>query len=122
MSTTKLAGADKMQGELVRAEKHLANLQPAYSDSAATVANASRSRAPRESGRLAASVKPRADARAGYAESNLPYSGVIHWGWRGHNIEPQPWLSEAAQASEPQWIRNFERLMDESLAMVRGLR
>jgi hypothetical protein len=46
-------------------------------------------------------------------KSALPYSEVIHWGWPQHGIEAQPWLSVAAQQTEPQWVGYFEELIDD---------
>lgn len=54
--------------------------------------------APRRTGALAATIRPsntknKSVVRAG---GRLPYAGVIHYGWPGHNIEPQPFLTDAA--------------------------
>lgn len=62
------------------------------------VADTGKQLAPTQTGRLAATIRPgaaknKAVIRAGLAST--PYAGVIHFGWPGHNIEPQPFLFEA---------------------------
>lgn len=52
----------------------------------------------RVSGTMAGSIRPgrvktRAVVRAGGAR--VPYAGVQHYGWRKHNISPNPFLSDA---------------------------
>jgi hypothetical protein len=66
--------------------------------------------APKRSGALAGSIRPaRAASRVTvYAgSSSVPYAGVIHWGWPAHNIRSQPFLTDAASQSEPQWVGYF---------------
>lgn len=75
------------------------------------VANAAAARAPRRSGRLAASVRgsralSRATVRAGGAA--LPYAGPVHYGWPAHGIEPNPFVVDAAQDTETVWLAAYE--------------
>lgn len=55
-------------------------------------------RAPHLTGRLAASLRPFATARAAGVRSSLPYAAPIHWGWPRRNIKAQPFISEAAES------------------------
>jgi hypothetical protein len=53
---------------------------------------------PRRTGKLGSTIRSAgtlkgAQVRAGFAR--VPYAGVIHFGWPGHNIRPQPWLYDA---------------------------
>lgn len=67
---------------------------------------AAAARAPRRSGKLAGSIRPGATQKAGVVRAgraSIPYAGVIHWGWPGHNIAAQPFLTEAAAATESTW-------------------
>ena len=58
---------------------------------------------PRRTGRLASSGRAgRARSRARVTYS-APYAAPIHWGWPRRHIEANPWLSRAAQVSEPVW-------------------
>jgi hypothetical protein len=115
-----LAGADKMQGEIVKATKRLDDLRPAYATAAQTVTRAQTGRAPRRTGRLAASVRPSVDMLGGQVESLVPYASFVHWGT--NKMAANPWLFEAARSSEPQWIRAFEEITDEALSMIDGLK
>lgn len=56
-------------------------------------------RVPRRTGRLASSgrVEP-ASGNVLYGSGSVPYANPIHWGWRDHSIEPQPWLQKTAEA------------------------
>ena len=58
---------------------------------------------PRQSGALAGSMragrgKTKAVVRAGGAKA--PYAGVIHYGWPAHNIEAQPFITQALQSQQ----------------------
>src|SRR5699024_3301456 len=69
------------------------------------VADAARPRVPVRTGALARSVragkaKTRAVVRAG--SKKVPYAGVIQYGWPGHNIEAQPFLTDALAAERRQ--------------------
>ena len=119
-SNATLAGADKMQAEIVKATRRLEDMRPAYATAAQTVTRAQSGRAPRRTGRLASSVRPSADTRAGVVETVVPYAAFVHWGT--NKMPANPWLVEAARSSEPQWIRAFEDLTDEALGMIEGLR
>jgi phage gpG-like protein len=64
-------------------------------------------RPPEDSGLLASTIragrgKTKAVVRAGGARA--PYAGVIHYGWPGHNIEPQPFLLTALQSTSTQVV------------------
>src|SRR5215468_8032398 len=69
-------------------------------------ATAGQSLAPKRTGMLAGSIRPTRQAarvviKAGGAR--VPYAAVIHWGWPAHGITANPWLSRAAQQTEPTW-------------------
>jgi hypothetical protein len=67
------------------------------------VADLAESRAPRRRGRLAGSVRALGSQKAGVVAAGrraVPYAGPIHYGWPGHNITPQPFLTDALEARE----------------------
>lgn len=101
----------------------LENLKRANAAAASTVAAAASARAPRRSGALAGSL--RGNAAAGRATvsaggARLPYAGPIHYGWPAHKIEPQPFIIDAAQATEPVWLPMYAADVDKALDVVRG--
>jgi hypothetical protein len=64
----------------------------------------------RGSGTQAAAI-----VRAGRAA--VPYAGPIHWGWPSRHIKAQPWLYDAAVASQEQWtgvyLAALEKIIDD---------
>ena len=87
------------------------------------MANRARSTGPRRTGKLLGTVRGnravgRARVSAGGAAT--PYAGPIHWGWEAHNIAPNPWISEAAQDTEPVWLGMYEKDVQQLLDDVKG--
>jgi hypothetical protein len=73
--------------------------------------------APRDSGRLAASIKPtktknKAAIRAGSAR--VPYAGAINYGWRKRGIRPANFMQRAIDADTPKAIE----MMDEGIGEI----
>jgi hypothetical protein len=67
--------------------------------------------APRDSGKLAGSHKTKAtrtQAKVTAGSASVPYAGPIHFGWPGHNIEPQPWLTSALELQWDAAVRVYE--------------
>lgn len=100
-------GADQLRRSLKRAGDDLSDLKAVNKRVGDLVVSAARPRAPVRSGRLAGSLRPAAAAakvtvRAG--GSNLRYAGPIHWGWPARGIRPNPFLADAAKATEAQWL------------------
>lgn len=117
-------GAARLRTTLRRAGVTSAQLREPNRAAGRIVATAGRSSAPRRTGRLAATVRaagstPRvAVVTAG--RRSVPYGGVIHWGWPARNIPSQPWLSDAARATEPVWIREYDDHVRGLINSVRG--
>lgn len=118
-AVVKIDGLPRLRSALRRAGVEVADLKAANAAAAAYVASAAAPRAPRRTGRLAASVRGnravgKATVSAGGAAT--PYAGPIHWGWPARGIEPQPFIAEAAQATESTWVAlyqaDIERLVD----------
>lgn len=40
--------------------------------------------------------------------ASVPYAGPIHYGWPAHGIEANPFVTDAAQATEPLWLPKYE--------------
>ena len=64
-------------------------------------------RAPRVTGALAASLTVEATHGVTTVGSDLVYSGVIHGGWAARNIRPQPFLTDALEATTDQVVDIF---------------
>lgn len=114
-------GARELRTSLKRCGDDLSDLKEANTVVATTVARAAHP--PMLTGQLAASIRPSgtktaAQVRAGGAR--VPYAGAIHWGWPAHNITAQPFLADAAQATEPIWTATYLQAIDKELAKVKG--
>lgn len=120
MSTIVLSGDDRLQRELVAGQRALADMKSTHAKAAQVIQRAALPGTPRRTGRLAASQKVTAGPTEGMVTSHLVYAPVIHWGWRAHNIDPQPWLSKAAQSSQPQWLNVYEREIERILSNCEG--
>ncbi|RAV33531.1 hypothetical protein [Corynebacterium heidelbergense] len=85
---------------------------------------------PRTGGRLKATVRSFASQRSGQIRagnaSRVPYAAPVHWGWprtkgvQGSGIRPNPWMSTAAKATEPAWLKEYERHVDAIIDSVKG--
>lgn len=120
----RVEGAKELRATLKRAGDDLGDLKAAHSEAAQLVTGVSRARAPKRSGTLAGSVRgsgaaTTATIRAG--GSRVPYAGPIHYGWPAHNIAPQPFISEAAQATEPAWVHLYDQAVEKILDRVKGI-
>lgn len=118
-----MVGARQLRRTLKQAGSDLSELKDVHAKVGAIVVGAGRTGAPRRSGSLAGSVRASraaasATIRAGSARA--PYAGPIHWGWPNRGIRAQPWLSEAATATEPAWTAVYEQAVDQILAEVKG--
>lgn len=90
----------------------LERLKAAHRAAAEVVAARARQLVPVDSGRLQATVRPggtktAALVRAGTAR--VPYARPIHWGWPRRHIVARPFMSDAAQQTEPQWLEQYHR-------------
>lgn len=101
----------------------LAELKAVHSEVAALVAQRAKVRTPRRSGRLASTVrgnKAAARATVSAGRAAVPYANPIHWGWPARGIEAQPWLSDTATDTEPQWLRLFEAGIRQAIDDIEG--
>lgn len=119
----KVEGLARLVRTLRRAGADLGELKDANRAAAEMVAAEGRARAPRRSGDLAGTIRSaRAAARARVlaGRASVPYAAPIHWGWPLRDINAQPFLSEAAQATEPRWVKAYLRDVEHALGNVQG--
>ena len=53
-------------------------------------------------------------------DKRKPYGPALHWGWPSRGIAAQPWVSEAAQNTEPQWVDMYFTGLLSILDSVKG--
>lgn len=67
----------------------------------------------------ASATKTQAVVRAGN-NTTVRYANPIHWGWYRRHIKPNPWVSQAAQSTEPTWFGVYVRGIDRILDKIKG--
>lgn len=118
-------GARELRASLKRAGISVQDLKDAHKEVAELVKREAQGpTAPRRSGVLAGSIRAAgtqsaAIVRAGSAR--VPYAGPIHFGWPARNIKAQPWISEAAESTEPQWAREYMDALETIINAVEGV-
>jgi len=121
--TIKVEGASALRRTLRKAHGSVRELSHVHRQAGEIVARAGKVTAPRRSGRLANNIRAtatqtRAEVRTG--GKRLPYANPVHWGWKRRNIKANPFLSQAAQKTEPSWIRLYERAMNDIVSRIKG--
>ena len=116
-------GAKKLRATLRKAGADMKDLTAVHREVGAIVAGAATPTTPRRTGRLASTVRAGATqtaaiTRAGYAR--VPYAPPIHWGWPRRGIQARPWLSLAAQSTEPTWFARYEAGIAASRDKIKG--
>lgn len=119
--TVRVSGARELRAALKRAGVSLQDLKDANEAVGQLVADAAKPEGPRRTGRLVGSVRPakaagRARVMAGGA--SVPYAGPIHWGWPARGITAQPFIADAAQATEGQWLGQYQEALDDIIRTV----
>jgi hypothetical protein len=119
----KVEGLRNLQRTLKAAGVSLQDLKDEHARVAAIVVRAAAPRAPVRTGRLLASTRgagtqSAAIVRAGRA--SVPYAGPIHWGWPARHIKAQPWLYDAAVASQDEWTGEYLSALEHIIEQVEG--
>jgi hypothetical protein len=119
----KIVGLNELIRTMRKAGLDLTELKDAHHRAGEIVATEAAAIAPRRSGRLAGTIRAAKQvrrARVQVGRASVPYAGPIHWGWPSRNIEPQPFLSDAARSTEPQWRTEYQRAIEDALAQIKG--
>lgn len=118
-----VVGGRELRRAFDRAGVDVQDLKDAHRAVAELVKDAADPRTPRRTGRLAnstraAGTKSAAIVRAGGAR--VPYANPIHWGWPARHIAAQPWVSEAAEDTEPRWADEYMAALDAVIQAIEG--
>jgi hypothetical protein len=119
----RIVGLNRFVTTMRKAGADMDELKDAHRRAGDIVANEARTRAPRRTGRLSSSIRPARQVRrtrimAGGAATR--YAGPIHWGWPARRIGAQPFLVDAAHATEPRWLPAYLDDVEKALAQVKG--
>lgn len=121
--TVRVEGLSRLRRGLRDLGDGVDDLKDANARAARIVATAAAARAPRVSGALAGTLRGnraagRASVMAGRA--SVAYAGPIHWGWPARGIEANPFVVDAAQATEGLWLSGYEADIDDLVDRVKG--
>lgn len=114
-------GVAQLQRTMKKAGEDISDLDQAHQQASALVASVAVSTAPRRTGKLASTIRPARSKRRAEVQVKSVYAAPIHWGWPARHIEAQPWVSQAAQATEPQWIKIYEEAVQKAVDQVAGV-
>lgn len=122
-ATFRAPGLRQLQRDLRELGDGLGDLKDANAEAARIVAHEAERRAPKRTGRLAARIRGnraagRATVSAGGA--TVPYAGPIHYGWPAHHITANPFVIDAAQATEDVWLPLYEHNIEQLVDHVAG--
>lgn len=123
-STAEVQGLSRFISTMRKAELDLADLKAANERASRTVAQWASLTAPRRTGRLGMSVRGTrrvSGARVLGGGAAVPYAGPIHWGWPARHITAQPFVSRAAESTEPVWRAFYELDVRRIIDGVRGI-
>jgi hypothetical protein len=67
---------------------------------------------------MAGRVKGNNARRKATVAVNTVYAGPIHYGWPARDIVGQPFVIDAAQATEPTWLPAYEAEIDVILGKI----
>lgn len=113
-------GLRDLKRDLKRLVGDLGDVKAASAAAGALVARAAAPRAPRRTGRLASSVRPAATVGGVAVRSALPYAGPLHWGWAARRITANPFIADAALATEPAWLALYMADIQKAVDRVNG--
>lgn len=121
--TVRIEGLDELVRTMRRAGDDLSDLKDANTRAANIVAARAEQLAPKRTGRLAGNIRPAKQAgraRVMAGSSSVPYAGPIHWGWPARHIAENPFLSNAAVETQPEWLTAYTEDVQTALDKVRG--
>lgn len=104
-AAVRVEGLHTLRRQLKAAGLDLQDLKDAHARVVEVVLVDAERLVPRRTGRLASTIRGSATpnysvVRAGRAA--VPYAAPIHWGWRAHHIQQQPYLQDAIEQNRDQ--------------------
>lgn len=123
-------GATELSASLKRLGADVNDFKDVHKRTGTYIAGQGASRAPKRSGRLAASGRAGATARnvtVRFGSGGIPYANPVHWGTgaragrRGpHNINPSLFAVRAAHETEPTWTSWYLGELQKMVGRVKG--
>jgi phage gpG-like protein len=116
----KVVGARRLRATMKRAGTDLTQMSDAHQKVGQIVISAAAPRTPRQTGRLAGSLRASRTRASAVVRSSVVYAGVQEFGWPAHGIEERAFVRGGAKASEPVWLAEYLRAVDRALKKVKG--
>ena len=129
-------GGDQLRRSMRKAGMDVKELTAINKRAATIVAGAAKARAPigkpstrkgrgrrKAPGSLQRSIRPGATTKAGVIRAGgarVAYANVQHWGWPKRGIRAKYFISDAAVATEPIWVKDYEIHMNNVIQRVKG--
>ena len=116
-------GLRRLRADLRRAGEDLRDLREVNRRAGELVARAAAPLARRRTGRLAGAGRAAAAANRVsvlWGGASVPYAGPLHWGWPARGITPDPFVSEAAQATEAAWLGMYQDELEDAFRSMYG--
>lgn len=126
MTVLKVEGAARLRRTMRQAGVDMSLMKEANRRAAGIVLVAATATAPigpEAGGHIKATGRVGATNTAGtvrFGGKAKPYGPPVHYGWRAHGITGQPWLTDAAQATENTWIQIYTRDMERIISKIEG--
>lgn len=117
----RVEGASVLRRNLRKVHKDLPRgLKLIHQEIAGPVAALAKQKARRKSGRMAGTIRPKSTTTMARVEAGrgIEYGGVQHWGWPGHSISPNSFLTEAINERTAETLTLYERKLGEWIDSV----
>lgn len=114
----RVEGVAELRRNLRKVNRDLPHAMKGIHDNVAgPVAVLARSKARRKSGTMAGTIRTRSTITMARIEAGkgIRYAGVQHFGWPGHSISPNPYLTDAITEREAATIRLYDQLLGEAI-------
>jgi hypothetical protein len=105
----------ELTAALHRLGRDMDDLADGNRDAAQLVAARSRRRAPRRTGRLANSIRPAAEKGRAVITSSVRYGMPVHQGVPSHNMPPNPFITDTAEATQDEWLPMYRRDLQQTI-------
>jgi len=84
------------------------------------IASTARLRAPKRTGRLAASIAPSPQGSTARVRVPVRYAWPVHSGVPSLGQPARPFLANAAELTEPVWVEGYRRNVEQVMSKVEG--
>ena len=113
-----VTGATELRRALRRFDDRVTDIDPVAVDAAEIIEARALELVPVMDGVLRGSIRVEGYQGGAVVEAggdNVPYAWVIHFGWKGHGIEPQPFLYDASDERYQAVLAKYDDKVDKEI-------